>query len=411
MRQKAIIFIKKDAYANILQAIIRVISETIEWPIRIQLVDHDTFQRFEKDGIYLTSTTTANHVHNGRVQKVDVTQSALKRLLEPFKPLIAKEVSIIGYNDLTEVLFDDLCAQNVRHIHVFCEQGGSMTHSNDQIIYHELNEWKTIQTDFFIQTQAVELGAMQNEAVQAHLRTYQGISDLSRMIARPTWLGDVPFQNQLDWLIHLTIAQTEVYLNHRIQKPLRDKICHELIDADPANDSIFLVGLPAVGKSSVGTQLAKQLNYHFVDLDKEMIKRTGLSITQLYDQDEQAYRDLESELLREYGRLKRTVVSTGNGVVLRKENRDYLARSFVIHLDRPQKLMNYGVSTRNRPLLRGNPGVIKKMRRERAFYYYSISNCRVMNYKRLRTAQILTHLMKRRNDMHAYMREALSQLR
>ena len=49
------------------------------------------------------------------------------------------------------------------------------------------------------------------------------------------------------------------------------------------NQSIYLVGLMAVGKSTVGKLLAEQLDRPFFDSDKEIEKKAGAEISWIFD--------------------------------------------------------------------------------------------------------------------------------
>ncbi|OQY21185.1 MAG: hypothetical protein B6I37_09115 [Desulfobacteraceae bacterium 4572_35.2] len=79
---------------------------------------------------------------------------------------------------------------------------------------------------------------------------------------------------------------------------------------------VYLVGFMAVGKSTVGRQLADVLGYHFFDTDAEIELSSGLKISQIFEQQgEQAFRDLETKALARLKGHDRAVVSTGGGIV------------------------------------------------------------------------------------------------
>ena len=47
--------------------------------------------------------------------------------------------------------------------------------------------------------------------------------------------------------------------------------------------NIFLVGPMGAGKSTIGRQLAQQLNMEFYDSDQEIEKRTGADVGWVFD--------------------------------------------------------------------------------------------------------------------------------
>ena len=89
---------------------------------------------------------------------------------------------------------------------------------------------------------------------------------------------------------------------------------------------IVLVGMPGSGKSSAGRQVARRFGLPFVDSDHEIEQQIGMSIREYFEtQGEQAFRDLETALLRRVAESSEQIVlSTGGGALLREENRDIL---------------------------------------------------------------------------------------
>ncbi|MCS6822541.1 MAG: shikimate kinase [Microscillaceae bacterium] len=77
---------------------------------------------------------------------------------------------------------------------------------------------------------------------------------------------------------------------------------------------IFLVGMPAVGKSTFGRKLAQRLNYQFLDLDKWIEQETQLSINLLFQKyGESVFRKTEKEMLRNTIDFDNIVIATGGG--------------------------------------------------------------------------------------------------
>lgn len=118
--------------------------------------------------------------------------------------------------------------------------------------------------------------------------------------------------------------------------------------------SVFLVGLPGSGKSTVGRQLARRLGLPFFDADHVIEDRLGCSIKVFFAREgETAFRDLEVEVIDELTRGSRCVLSTGGGAVLRPENRTHLRdRGQVVYLrTTPDELFRRLRNDRHRPLL------------------------------------------------------------
>ena len=64
--------------------------------------------------------------------------------------------------------------------------------------------------------------------------------------------------------------------------------------------NVFLVGLMAVGKSSVGRQLADELGYSFYDSDREIEIRAGAEIAWIFDvEGENGFRERETQVINE----------------------------------------------------------------------------------------------------------------
>ena len=98
--------------------------------------------------------------------------------------------------------------------------------------------------------------------------------------------------------------------------------------------NIFLIGPMGAGKSTIGRQLAQQLNMEFVDSDQEIEQRAGADISWIFDvEGESGFRKREERIMNELTQRQGIVLSTGGGAILSKDTRNYLsARGIVIYL-------------------------------------------------------------------------------
>jgi shikimate kinase len=86
--------------------------------------------------------------------------------------------------------------------------------------------------------------------------------------------------------------------------------------------NIYLIGMMGSGKSTVGKILAIKMRIPFVDLDFEIEKKVGKTVSQIFINDgEKTFRELESDLLKLYSE---SVVACGGGIILKKENCSFI---------------------------------------------------------------------------------------
>lgn len=92
--------------------------------------------------------------------------------------------------------------------------------------------------------------------------------------------------------------------------------------------SVYLVGLRASGKTSLGRILAEKMARPFVDTDDLVRERAGRTIEEIVASDGwEEFRRLEAEALRSIPADAGTVVATGGGIVLDEKNRDHMRKS------------------------------------------------------------------------------------
>ena len=127
--------------------------------------------------------------------------------------------------------------------------------------------------------------------------------------------------------------------------------------------SICLIGMMGSGKSTVGKQLALQLNYRFFDTDILIEKVIGRKIPHIFAMDGEAqFRDWESQILSNVTACTRSVIATGGGIVTTPRNWSYLHQTLVIWLDAPVELLVQRLrGAQDRPLLSNEENIEEKL--------------------------------------------------
>lgn len=121
--------------------------------------------------------------------------------------------------------------------------------------------------------------------------------------------------------------------------------------------SIFLIGMPGAGKSTLGKALAKRLGLTFIDADQEMVSRTGVSIATIFEiEGESSFRAREAQLIAELVTADDIVLATGGGAILSSDSRKLLRENGVVVYLRASldDLSTRTARDNKRPLLQGH---------------------------------------------------------
>ena len=118
--------------------------------------------------------------------------------------------------------------------------------------------------------------------------------------------------------------------------------------------NLTLTGMMGVGKSTIGKNLAKKLNYNFIDVDKIIEAKEGRSINSIFKNESESYfRKIENDITLAELKKRNSVISLGGGAFLNKTIRRS-AKNFSISfwLDVPiYELTRRLKKSRQRPLL------------------------------------------------------------
>ena len=93
-------------------------------------------------------------------------------------------------------------------------------------------------------------------------------------------------------------------------------------------ENIVLIGMPGVGKTTVGMEIADRMGREFYDIDQMIVYDDGREIPQIFAEEGEAYfRQLEQKIVLSLANVTGAVVACGGGVVTREENYYALAEN------------------------------------------------------------------------------------
>ena len=118
-------------------------------------------------------------------------------------------------------------------------------------------------------------------------------------------------------------------------------------------DNIILCGFMGSGKTTVGKELARKMNFKFIDTDELIEKEQGISIKEIFEKHgEDYFRNLEHEICKKVSNMRNCIISTGGGVMTYKRNCDVLKnKNKIIFLDASFNIICKRIGNNNvRPL-------------------------------------------------------------
>ena len=91
-------------------------------------------------------------------------------------------------------------------------------------------------------------------------------------------------------------------------------------------ENVVLIGMPGVGKSTIGVILAKELGYDFIDADLVIQKKTGKLLKDIIaEKGIEGFRVVENEVNASLD-VNHSVIATGGSVVYGKEAMAHLTK-------------------------------------------------------------------------------------
>jgi shikimate kinase len=155
--------------------------------------------------------------------------------------------------------------------------------------------------------------------------------------------------------------------------------------------NLILVGFMGSGKTSIGKQIAKQLNCEFIDTDVFIEKKMKMPIKKIFHMyGEYFFRKLERYILVNINPKKPFVLATGGGMPCFKNNIDIMKKKgIVVYLKIPKKRV-FKTDNKNRPLFNNKAQILLNKRKN----CYAKADFKIENDKIEKTLEIIKTIMR-----------------
>ena len=169
------------------------------------------------------------------------------------------------------------------------------------------------------------------------------------------------------------VAQGVEAANHFQGESFGTKEIEQILrDMRREKENIILIGMPGVGKTTVGKAIGKEMGRTCIDVDQELAKEIGDISKYITEQGEAAFREKEAEMIAKLGTQTGIVISTGGGCVTVPKNYAHLRQNGRIYqLTQPVEKL----STSGRVLSGGGIERLRELEETRTPMYESFAQC------------------------------------
>lgn len=334
---------KEDLDAFLKKADFKAINVTI--PYKQAVIPYLDFISEKAQKIGAVNTVVNK---NGKLYGYNTDFSGLAALINKQSISIKnKKVLILGSGGTSKTAYavaEDLGAKEILRV--------SRTGTDGAITYEEAYQSHN-DAEVIINTTPVGMYPNIGESAidLTHFKELSGVVDAvynplnSALVVKAHEMG-VKASGGLYMLVAQAVAAAERFTDKQIPEAWTERVYKKLLRE---KRNIVLIGMPGCGKSTIGRQVAKELNKHFIDTDNEIVKTAGMPIPEIFEKfGEPYFRKIESEVIKNVSAMQNAVIATGGGAVLNPNNILLLKENGItVFVNRP---IEYLVTTADRPL-------------------------------------------------------------
>lgn len=312
---------------------------------------------------------------NNKLYGYNTDYLGLKKLITKNNIILEnKKVLILGTGGTSKtayVLSNDLSAREVIKV--------SRKQSNEFITYEEAT---SIHNDANIIINTTPCGMYPNDELVINLDNFTKLEAIVDVIYNPlnTKLSRVAKEknikavNGLYMLVAQAVYASYIFIDKEVEEEKIDEVYNKILNTKL---NIALIGMPSCGKTTISKILGEKLKKQVIDTDEKIEEKLKMPIKSFLNKDnENEFRNIETEVINEVSKLNNIIISCGGGVIKRKENIDYLRRnSLIIFIDRNLELLQ---TTSSRPLS-SNKSDLEKLYQERYPIYKQSCDFQVQN--------------------------------
>ncbi|WBW99353.1 shikimate dehydrogenase [Oceanirhabdus sp. W0125-5] len=251
--------------------------------------------------------------------------------------------------------------------------------------YENLHRYKSY--ELLINTTPVGMFPLIDESPieEKHIKEREFVFDLiynpsKTRILQYAMKNGVKCSNGLYMLVLQALKSEEIWNDIMIPEGVVKQIFNTCLKKKNREKNLVLIGMPGSGKSTIGGILSKRLGLKLIDSDEMIEKKVGKSITEIFKDGEEIFRNIEEDVLKDISMEKRCVISTGGGAIKREENIFSMKyNGIVCFIDRDIEKIFYDMQGNNqRPLVKTKEHLLK-LYNERIGIYREVCDITIDN--------------------------------